>query len=129
MIWYLFFNLLAGLRAIPPDLEEAARSFNVRGRDMLRKVMLPGAFASLVTGSITAFGGGWNTLIVAEYLNVNNRTFEVFGIGSTLDVGYHDGQTALWVAALFTLVVTVIALNELIWKPLYRRAMTRYRYD
>jgi hypothetical protein len=39
------------------------------------------------------------------------------------------GADALWVGALFTLVVTVIALNELIWKPLYRRAVTRYRYD
>ena len=32
-------------------------------------------------------------------------------------------------AALFTLVATVIAINELLWKPLYRIATTRYRYD
>lgn len=129
MIWYLFFNILSGLRAVPPDLEEAARSFGVSERDLLRKVYIPGSFAAIVTGSITAFGGGWNTLIVAEYLNVNGQTFQVFGIGSTLDIGYAQGEAALWVAALFTLVVTVVALNELIWKPLYRRAVTKYRYD
>ena len=135
MIWYLFFNILSGLRSVPPDLEEAARSFGVSDRNLLRKVLLPGSFAAIVTGSITAFGGGWNTLIVAEYLNVNGQTFSVFGIGSTLDIGYANyqagmpGEAALWVAALFTLIVTVIALNELIWKPLYRRAVTRYRYD
>jgi NitT/TauT family transport system permease protein len=135
MLWYLFFNLLSGLRSVPPDLEEAARSFGLSNRDLVRKVLLPGSFAALVTGSITAFGGGWNTLIVAEYLNVGGHTFQVFGIGQVLDVGYANyvagvpGANALWVGALFTLVVTVIALNELIWKPLYRRAVTRYRYD
>jgi len=33
------------------------------------------------------------------------------------------------VAALFTLVASVVAINELIWKPLYRRAAERFRYD
>ena len=33
------------------------------------------------------------------------------------------------VAALFTLVATVIVINEVIWKPLYRRAADRFRYD
>ena len=135
MIWYLFFNLLSGLRSVPPDLEEAGRSFGLNDRGLLRKVFLPGSFAAIVTGSITAFGGGWNTLIVAEYLSANNQTFQVFGIGSQLDLGYAMSQAgvagadALWVAALFTLIVTVIALNEFIWKPLYRRAVSRYRYD
>ena len=68
MIWYLFFNLLAGIRSVPPDLEEAARSFGLDRRKMFRRVVLPGTLTALVTGSITAFGGGWNTLIVAEYL-------------------------------------------------------------
>jgi hypothetical protein len=33
------------------------------------------------------------------------------------------------VGALFALIATVVAINELIWKPLYRRAVDRYRYD
>ncbi len=70
MMWYLFFNLLSGIRGLPPDLEEASRSFGVKGRGFFAKVLLPGVFPALITGSITAFGGGWNTLIVAEYLNV-----------------------------------------------------------
>ncbi|MGI0139555.1 MAG: ABC transporter permease subunit [Thermoplasmata archaeon] len=134
MIWYLFFNLLAGLRSVPPDLEEAARSFGVEKRSLLRKVLLPGSFAAFVTGAITAFGGGWNTLIVAEYLNIQNGpTFHVFGVGYLLDIGYSEPSGVnglpLMVAALFTLVATVVVINELVWKPLYRRATTKYRYD
>jgi NitT/TauT family transport system permease protein len=131
MIWYLFFNLLAGVRSLAPDLEEAARSFGLRGRQFFRRVLLPGVFPALVTGSITAFGGGWNTLIVAEYLQVgSNRSLSVLGIGQQIDIGYSEpGGTALMVAALFTLVASVIVINEVIWKPLYRRAAERFRYD
>ena len=135
MIWYLFFNLLSGVRSIPPDLEEAARSFGLKGRKFLRRVLVPGVFTALITGSITAFGGGWNTLIVAEYLNVGSGpSLSVLGVGQLIDLGYAEAQAGaggypLMVAALFALIATVVAVNELIWKPLYRRAVDRYRYD
>ncbi len=131
MIWYLFFNLLAGARSLPPDLEEAARSYGVTGRGFVRRVLLPSLFPALVTGSITAFGGGWNTLIVAEYLNVNStHSLSVLGIGQMIDIGYAEAHgLPLMVTALLTLVASVIAINELLWKPLYRRAVERFRYD
>jgi len=133
MIWYLFFNLLSGIRSIPPDLEEAARSFGLKGRKLLRRVLLPGVFTALITGSITAFGGGWNTLIVAEYLNVGSgSSLSVLGVGQLIDLGYAEsaaGGYPLMVGALFALIASVITINELIWKPLYRRAVDRYRYD
>jgi NitT/TauT family transport system permease protein len=133
MLWYLFFNLLSGIRSIPPDLEEAARSFGLRGRKFLRRVLVPGVFTALITGSITAFGGGWNTLIVAEYLKVGSGpSLSVLGIGQLIDIGYAEsanGGYPLMVGALFALIATVVAINELIWKPLYRRAVDRYRYD
>jgi NitT/TauT family transport system permease protein len=136
MLWYLFFNVLSGIRALPPDLEEAARSFGVKGRAFFTRVLLPGIFPALITGSITAYGGGWNTLIVAEYLRVGNgssgHSLSLFGIGQSIDLGYAlPNQTGwpLMVAALLVLVATVVAINEVIWKPLYRRAVDKYRYD
>jgi len=131
MMWYLFFNLLSGIRSVPPDLEEAARSFGLDKRKLFRRVILPGTFTALVTGSITAFGGGWNTLIVAEYLQGGpGHLFQVFGIGQQIDIGYAEPNgLPLMTAALLTLVVTVIVINELIWKPAYRKAIDKYRYD
>ena len=133
MLWYLFFNVLSGIRGLPPDLDEAGRSFGLKGWKRFTRVVLPGVFPALITGSITAFGGGWNTLIVAEYLSVNpHQTLNLFGIGQAIDLGYalpnHTGYP-LMVAALLTLVATVVAINELIWKPLYRKAVEKYRYD
>jgi NitT/TauT family transport system permease protein len=133
MLWYLFFNILSGLRALPPDLDEAAHSFGLQGWKRFTRVVLPGIFPALITGSITAFGGGWNTLIVAEYLNNgSSQSLSLFGIGRAIDLGYalpNQSGYPLMVAALLTLVATVVAINELIWKPLYRKAVEKYRYD
>jgi NitT/TauT family transport system permease protein len=140
MIWYLFFNLLSGMRALPPDLDEAARSFGVRGWPYYRRVLLPAVFPAFITGSITAFGGGWNTLIVAEYLSLDQKNalgqllppiYQVPGIGQMLEAFGPTGanEPAIFGAALITLVLSVVVVNELLWKPMYRRAIEKYRYD
>jgi len=137
MLWYLFFNVLSGLRGIPSDLQEAARSFGLSKRLYYRKLVLPAVLPALITGSITAFGGGWNTLIIAEYLpfgcgNQAATNCQTLGVGYLLDVGTYSptpGYTALVAAALVTFIVVVVALNEVLWKPLYRRAVEKYRYD
>jgi NitT/TauT family transport system permease protein len=133
MLWYLFFNLLSGLRGVPPDLDEAARSFGLSRKDYYRRLVLPAIFPAFITGSITAFGGGWNTLVIAEYINYSaTQHFKVLGIGALLNVGIHlPNQTGypLMVASLLVLILTVITVNELLWKPLYRRAVERYRID
>ena len=67
MQWYLLFNLLAGVSQVPSDLKEAARSFGLTPRRHLAQVIVPALLPSLITGSITAWGGGWNALILSEY--------------------------------------------------------------
>jgi NitT/TauT family transport system permease protein len=131
MEWYLFFNILSGIRGIPPDLEEAARAFGLTRWQYYRRLLLPGILPAFITGSITAFGGGWNTLIVAEYFAGPTQTFQVLGIGELIDVGNKAGGSglALMVAALFAMVGTVVGINELFWKRWYRIAVEKYKFD
>ena len=132
MIWYLFFNMLSGVRAVPPDLDEAAKSYGLDGERYRRRLLFPAIFPSFVTGSITAFGGGWNALVVAVYLQnpTKGAPFQVPGIGQLIDLGNaENGGLPLMVAALFTMVLAVVVVNELLWKPLYRKATDKYRYD
>ncbi|HXQ94636.1 MAG TPA: ABC transporter permease subunit [Thermoplasmata archaeon] len=132
MEWYLFFNILSGVRGIPPDLDEAARAFGLSRWQYYKRLLLPAILPAFITGSITAFGGGWNTLIVAEYFVLpNGSKFEVPGIGRLIDKGNAAGSAGLplMVAALFAMVITVVAVNELFWKPRYRLAVEKYRID
>ncbi|MCI4332071.1 MAG: ABC transporter permease subunit, partial [Thermoplasmata archaeon] len=132
MMWYLFFNILSGVRAIPPDLDEAARSYGLPRWNYYRRVLFPAVVPAFLTGSITAFGGGWNALVVAEYLQTGGRSFRVLGIGELINVGNFapgNSGTVLMVSSLLALVLAVLVLNELLWKPLYRKAVEKYRYD
>jgi NitT/TauT family transport system permease protein len=130
MEWYLFFNILSGVRAIPPDLDEAARAFGLTRWQYYKRLLLPAILPAFITGSITAFGGGWNTLIVAEYFHVHGEKFQVLGLGELIDIGNATSSgLPLMVAALFAMVVTVVAINELFWKPRYRLAVEKFRID
>ncbi len=129
MQWYLLFNLLSGARAIPAPLDEAARVFGLRGRLYWRRLILPWLFPSFITGSVTAWGAGWNALIVAEYIPFVNPPPQVLGLGWLLNVATFTGQGELLLLGVLTMVVLVLAMNQLLWRPLYRLASHRYRME
>jgi NitT/TauT family transport system permease protein len=131
MQWYLLFNGLAGVSAIPEDLREATRSLGLPWRMRLRKLVLPAAAPSLVTGSITGWGGGWNALIVSEQLSYAGVTYSAFGIGAILDdATYRDGGDPLLLALCLAAMVAAIAvLNRLVWRRLQAWAAETFRIE
>ncbi len=130
MQWYLLFNLIAGIKSIPKDIENVTASFGIKGRRYWKKVLLPAIFPSFITGSITAWGGGWNTLIVAEYIVFKGQEYHLFGIGYMLDRATFQSQNSSMVLLSITgMAVTIIILNRLIWQPLYRKALVKYRFE
>ncbi len=130
MQWYLLFNLLAGVRNIPNDLKEASASLGLSKGQYWKKVLLPAVFPSLVTGSVTAWGGGWNALIISEYLVYRNQRFEVLGIGMLLDrATYVSGSSVMILLSLASMVLVVVGINRLIWRPLYVMAAERFKIE
>jgi NitT/TauT family transport system permease protein len=130
MQWYLLFNLIAGIRGIPGDLEEAARTFGLRGWDYWKRLILPAMTPSLLTGSITAWGAGWNSLIVAEYLQFGTTTLKVPGVGFLIyKATWIDHNNVLLLLSVLALVAVVVTLNKLLWRPLIKRASERFRYE
>ncbi len=124
--WYILFNVLAGASAIPHDLEEASEAYAVNGFERWRKLFLPSIFPYLVTGLITAAGGAWNASIVAETLTYRGRTFEAFGLGSTITHSTQHANFPLLAAGVLTMSAALIVLNRIVWRPLYRLAESRY---
>ncbi len=130
MQWYLLFNLIAGVRSIPDDLKEAARSFGLRGRTYWRRLLLPAITPSLLTGSITAWGAGWNALIVSEYILYAKQLFVVPGLGSLLNQAVFTApDSEMLLLTILTMIVVVLAMNKLLWRPLFRRASQRFRLE
>jgi len=127
---YLLFNLLAGVNQVPEDLKEAARAFGLSRFATWRKLTLPAVMPSLITGSLTAWGGGWNALILSEFFVYRGHTYEVIGLGALLDdATYRTGNGTMILLSLLSMVLVVIVLNRLIWRRLYDLATERYRLD
>ncbi|MGO8793945.1 MAG: ABC transporter permease [Candidatus Sulfotelmatobacter sp.] len=127
--WYVLFNVIAGAMAIPTDLKECCSIFRVQGIERWKKLILPGIFPYLITGMVTASGGAWNASIVAEYFNFKGETYTTTGLGATIQQATDKGDFHLLLAATIMMAATVVTMNRLVWRKLYRLAETRFRMD
>lgn len=130
MIWYLIFPVAGKVAVIPREFKEPVSLFSRSKLFTFRKLIFPASFPGFITGSLAAFGAGWNALVVAEFSVFKGVVYETFGIGSLIDrAAYIEGDMTLLTLCLTALVLTIIILNKAIWQPLYDRAENRYTME
>ncbi|GIV99579.1 ABC transporter permease subunit [Roseiflexus sp.] len=127
--WYLLFNVIAGAAAIPQDLRYTTDLLQLSGWQRWRTLILPALFPYLITGMITASGGAWNASIVAEYVVFGGQAYQSIGVGAQITSATADGDYPRLLAATLAMVVTVVAINRLVWRRLYRLAENVYRME
>jgi len=127
--WYILFNVIAGASAFPSDFREAAASFRVRPRRWWRAVMLPGIFPYYVTGAITASGGAWNASIVSEAVSWGTTKLSAAGLGAYIAEMTDSGDYPRIALGVAVMSVLVVAMNRLLWRPLYAYAERWTRLD
>ncbi len=128
--WYIFFPVLGLMRNIPEEIKESIMALTKSRTFLAKKVLIPGSFPALVTGSLAAWGGSWNALVVAEYGVFKGQTYSVFGIGALLDkANYQYGDPLKIAITLTVLVLIIIVLNRLVWQKLYRFAAKRFSLE
>jgi len=127
--WYILFNVIAGASAFPTDLREAAASFRIPGWRWWREVMLPGIFPYYVTGAITASGGAWNASIVSEVVSWGSTKINGSGLGAYIAQMTEAGDYPRIALGIAVMSVLVVAVNRLLWRPLYAFAERRTRLD
>ncbi len=127
--WYLLFNVIAGATAIPRDLKYTTALLQLSRWQRWRTLILPALFPYIVTGAITASGGAWNASIVAEHTAFGGRTVATIGIGASIAQATARGDYPLLLAATLSMILTVVAVNRLVWRRLYRLAEEKYRME
>ena len=127
--WYILFNVIAGAIALPTDLKEVCGVFQFGSWERWRKLILPGIFPYLITGFVTASGGAWNASILAEYFHLNGRTFSTTGLGAVVSGAADTGNYPVLLVATMLMALIVLAINRLVWRPLYTLASTRFKLE
>ncbi|HYC27017.1 MAG TPA: ABC transporter permease subunit, partial [Nitrososphaerales archaeon] len=133
VFWYIVFNVMAGVRTLPADLKDLPEVYNVGRRSAWRDVYIPSALTALVTGAITAVGGAWNALVIAEYFQPNAGsppTTEVgVGIGKTITMATQQGNVETLSLAVISMTILVVVFNLTVWRRLYHYVTKRYAYN
>lgn len=123
--WYMVFFLLDGLKSIPYDEEEFCRALSMNRMQKLRHLFFPRMLPSLIMGCIVTFGGGWNTLVIAERVVLGEFTWDLGspGIGRMLSIAVEKGDLALLIALTVWMAGFIVLMNRLLWRRLYERAV------
>jgi NitT/TauT family transport system permease protein len=81
-VFPLILSTISGVKAVDEDLIEAAKTLGASNFQILRKVVIPGALPSIITGMRIGLGIGWMSIVAAEMVGLKT------GVG----LGYY-----LWV--------------------------------
>jgi len=127
-VWNLTFSFYHSLLTQPRALDEAARMMRLNRWQRFWKLDVPGAMIPLVWNGMMSFGGGWFFLVASEAITVNNRSFALGGIGSYVASAGARGQLGRVGLAILTMVVMVIGINVVLWRPLVAWA-ERFRME
>ncbi len=116
--WNLTFSFYQSVRTVPGDLQEAAQIFRLNWWYRLRHMELPFAALGLLWNSVMSWAGGWFFLMAAETFKVGDRDFRLPGLGSYLQKAANSGNTSAIIFGVLTLVLLVVLLDQLVWRPL-----------
>ena len=112
----VYLNLYNGIRGVDPKLLEAARSFGLRGWDLVWHVALPGAAPSFLLGLRYALGVSWLMLVVAEQINASA------GLGYLINNARDFSRTDVIVVCLVVYALLGLTTDALV-RSLERRLL------
>lgn len=126
--WYILFNVISAVAAIPTQLKDAAAAFRLPRLARWRVLYLPAAAPALVMGWVTAAGGAWNGSIVAEYIQAGGELRSTKGLGSLISNATAHANFPLLAGGIALMSLLVVGWNRLVWRSLMEWARTRFGY-
>ena len=124
VLWPVALNTHSGFRAVSPTLRMVGRNYGLKGFAYIRKILIPAAFPSILTGLKIGWAFAWRTLVAAEL---------VFGVSSGqggLGWFIFENRNQLEIPNVFAGLLTVILIGlfveNLIFRTIERRTVLRW---
>ena len=124
VLWSVALNTHAGFRALSPTLRMVGQNYGLSPAGFITKILIPGAFPSILTGLKVGWAFAWRTLIAAEL---------VFGVSSGAGgIGWYifEHKNQLLIPNVFAGLLTVILfglfVEHVIFKSIEDRTVRRW---
>jgi NitT/TauT family transport system permease protein len=116
--WNMTFGFYHSVITIPAELQEAATVYRMNRWQRFTKVELPSSAIGLMWNSMMSFGGGWFFVAQSEAISVLNKNIKLPGLGSYMASAVEAGDTRAAVYAIIAMIVTIVVIDQLLWRPL-----------
>lgn len=114
VLWPVALNTHSGFRAVSQTLRMVGRNYGLKGFAYIRKILIPAAFPSILTGLKIGWAFAWRTLVAAEL---------VFGVSSGqggLGWFIFENRNLLEIPAVFAGLLTVILIGLVVENVIFR---------
>ncbi len=117
-VWNMTFAWYQSLTTIPRELREASSIFRFSRWQRFTTLEFPFGALALIWNSMMSWAGGWFFLMAAEIFTLGERDFRLPGLGAFLQTAADAGDVHNIAWGLLTLIVVIVLLDQLIWRPL-----------
>jgi NitT/TauT family transport system permease protein len=119
VLWAVSLNTYSGFRALSPTLKMVGQNYGLSSVGYITRILIPGAFPSILTGLKVGWAFAWRTLIAAEL---------VFGVSSgSGGVGWYifENKNQLLIPNVFAGLLTVILFGLFVEHVIFRTIENR----
>lgn len=119
VLWAVALNTFAGFRGVSPTLKMVGQNYGLSPLGYIVRILIPGAFPSILTGLKVGWAFAWRTLIAAEL---------VFGVSSgSGGLGWYifEKKNQLLIPEVFAGLLTVILFGLLVENVVFRAIENR----
>jgi NitT/TauT family transport system permease protein len=117
-VWNLTFSFYYSLKALPHDFDFVGKLSRFTPWQKFTQVELPFAAKGLVYNSMVSLAGGWFFLSIIEAFTIGDQDFRVKGVGSYMSVAQQQKNGWAQFDAVVAVVLMVVAIDQLIFRPL-----------
>jgi len=122
VVWSVALNTHAGFRAVSPTWRMVGRNYGLSPFGYIRRILIPGAFPSILTGLKTGWAFAWRTVIAAEMVFGSGSG----GIGRFIYSRQNLSRIPEVFAGLLTVILFGLAVEHLVFKSIENRTVRRW---
>ena len=124
VLWAVALNTHGGFRSVSATMRMVGQNYGLRGFRLVRLILIPAAFPSILTGLKIGWAFAWRTLIAAEL--VFGVSSGKGGLGWYIFENRNQLETANVFAGLFFVIVIGLVVENIVFAGIERRTIRRW---